>query len=324
MSLIEVRELTKHFPVRKGFLSRDHRVVHAVDGVNLDIQKKETVALVGESGCGKTTLGRLILRLIEPTSGSIRLEGDEITRLNQQQMRPIRPKMQMIFQDPTASLNPRKTIRQILGDPLLVHKRCSKDELEARAMELLEMVQLTPPVMYLDRYPHEFSGGQRQRIVCARAIALWPTFVFADEPVASLDVSVRAEILKLMQAIQDRLSISYLFVTHDLSVVRSISHRVAIMYLGQIVERAGTKQLYEDPKHPYTNAILSATPIPNPQKARMKQRIILKGDLPSPITPPSGCRFHTRCPHAKPICAREQPQTVEVELGHTVACWLYS
>jgi peptide/nickel transport system ATP-binding protein len=323
MRLIEVREITKHFPVRKGFLSRDHRVVHAVDGVNLDIQKKETVALVGESGCGKTTLGRLILRLIEPTSGTIRLEGDEITRLNQQQMRPIRPKMQMIFQDPTASLNPRKTIRQILGDPLLVHKRCSKDELEARAMELLEMVQLTPPAMYLDRYPHEFSGGQRQRIVCARAIALWPTFVFADEPVASLDVSVRAEILKLMQAIQDRLSISYLFVTHDLSVVRSISHRVAIMYLGQIVERAGTKQLYEDPKHPYTNAILSATPIPNPQKARMKQRIILKGDLPSPITPPSGCRFHTRCPQAKAICAREQPQTVEVEPGHTVACWLY-
>jgi oligopeptide/dipeptide ABC transporter ATP-binding protein len=232
--------------------------------------------------------------------------------------------MQMIFQDPTASLNPRKTIRQILGDPLLVHKRCSKDELEIRAMELLDMVQLIPPEMYLDRHPHEFSGGQRQRIVFARAIALWPTFIFADEPVASLDVSVRAEILTLMQELQNRLSISYLFVTHDLSVVRSISHRVAIMYLGQIVERAATNQLYEDPKHPYTHAILSATPIPNPQRARMKQRILLKGDLPSPITPPSGCRFHTRCPHAMSICAQEQPDTIEVDPGHTVACWLYT
>jgi oligopeptide/dipeptide ABC transporter ATP-binding protein len=324
MSFIEVRDITKHFPVRKGILSRDQRVVHAVDEVNMDIHKEETVALVGESGCGKTTLGRLILRLLEPTSGTIHLEGQEITRLNQQQIRHIRPKMQMIFQDPTASLNPRKTIRQILGDPLLVHKRCSKDELELRAMELLDMVQLTPPDMYLDRYPHEFSGGQRQRIVFARAIALSPTFIFADEPVASLDVSVRAEILRLMQELQDRLSISYLFVTHDLSVVRSISHRVAIMYLGQIVERAATNQLFENPKHPYTLAILSATPIPNPQRARMKRRIILTGDLPSPISPPSGCRFHTRCPHTKPICSQEQPQNIEVDAGHTVACWLYS
>ncbi|MFB0522594.1 MAG: ABC transporter ATP-binding protein [Candidatus Bathyarchaeia archaeon] len=324
MSLIEVREITKHFPVRKGFLSRDQRVVHAVDAVDMNIHAEETLALVGESGCGKTTLGRLVLRLIEPTSGTIRLEGEEITSFNHRQMQSIRPKMQMIFQDPTASLNPRKTIRQILSDPLLVHERCDKDELEERATELLEMVQLTPPSMYLNRYPHEFSGGQRQRIVIARAIALWPRFIFADEPVASLDVSVRGGILKLMQALQDRLSISYLFVTHDLSVVRSISHRVAIMYLGQIVERAETNRLFEAPKHPYTNAILSATPIPNPQRARMRSRIILQGDLPSPINPPAGCRFHTRCPQAKHVCAQEQPPTVETETGHTVACWLYA
>lgn len=324
MSLIQVRNLTKHFPVRKGFLSRDQQVVHAVDAVDINVRGNETLALVGESGCGKTTLGRLILRLIEPTSGTIYLDGEDITHFTRQQMRNIRTKMQMIFQDPTASLNPRKTIHQILGDPLIAHHRCDKPEMTKHVMELLDMVQLTPPSLYINRYPHEFSGGQRQRIVIARAIALWPKFIFADEPVASLDVSVRAEVLNLLRALQQRLNISYLFVTHDLSVVRSISHRVAIMYLGQIVERSETSQLYEDPRHPYTQAILSATPIPNPRRARIRSRIILPGDLPSAITPPSGCRFHTRCPKAQHHCQKDAPPNIQINPHHSVACWLYA
>lgn len=323
MSLVEARGLTKHFPLRSGFFAKDRRVVRAVDGVDLTIRDGETLGLVGESGCGKTTLGRLLLRLTEPTSGSIIFEGTDIS--GSKTIGPeIRRRMQMIFQDPMASLNPRKTVLEIVSLPLRIHGLAEQDELEEKVMELLEKVELTPPSLYVDRYPHEFSGGQRQRIVIARAIASGPRFIVADEPVSSLDLSVRAQILNLMRGLSEALGVTYLFISHDLSVVRSMCQRVAVMYLGKVVELAPVEELYGSPLHPYTKAILSATPVPNPHKSRSRHIVLLGGDPPSPVSPPSGCRFHPRCPfytsQPHPRCASQEPPLATTGEGHLVAC----
>jgi oligopeptide/dipeptide ABC transporter ATP-binding protein len=320
-TLIEVKGLKKYFPVETGLLSfrKEKKALHAVDGINFNIQDKETLGLVGESGCGKTTTGKLMLRLLEPTAGTVRFKGIDIFQLRKEELRRLRREMQIIFQDPASCLNPRKTVRQILSDPFLIHKTIKKDEVESRLMKLLDMVGLSPPNLYIERYPHEFSGGQRQRIGIARAIALNPKFIVADEPVSSLDVSIRAQILTLIKEIR-KLGIAYLFITHDLAVVRSIADRVAVMYLGKIVELSEVKELYETPLHPYTRALLSATPVPQPEKASNRERIILKGDMPSPINPPNGCRFHTRCPLAKSNCGEIEPDYVEIKKGHFVAC----
>jgi oligopeptide/dipeptide ABC transporter ATP-binding protein len=318
-AFIEIRNLTKHFPVSKGFLTKARDFVHAVDDVNLDITRKRTLGLVGESGCGKTTLGKLCLALLEPTSGTVSLEGRNIFKLRGRDLRELRQRAQIIFQDPFASLNPRKRLRQILSKPYVIHHIISKDEIENRVLELLEDVGLEPPNLYIDRYPHELSGGQRQRVGIARAISLNPEFIVADEPVASLDISVRAQILLLIKALKDKIGLTLLFITHDLSVVRSIANEVAVMYLGKVVELAEVKELYDNPLHPYTKALLLATPVPNPKRARIKKRILLKGDVPSPINPPTGCRFRTRCPQAKSVCATIEPD-LEARNGHLVSC----
>lgn len=322
--LVEASELKKHFPVRRRFLEKGgKKFVHAVDGVNFNIEEGETLALVGESGCGKTTTGKMILRLIEPTEGSVNFMNREIFTLDHSDMLKLRRHMQMIFQDPFASLNPRKTAGQIISKPFTVHEpHLSRGEIEDKIAELLNLVGLSPPEIFKDRYPHEFSGGQRQRIGIARAIALHPKFIVADEPVSALDVSVRAQILNLLKEIQKMLNLTYLFITHDLSVVRSISNRVAVMYLGEIVESAEVKELYDNPLHPYTKAIFAATPIPDPKSSRSRKRIILKGDVPSPLDPPPGCRFHTRCWLAQPRCRKIGPEYRMVRKEHYVACHL--
>lgn len=320
MQLLKVENLVKHFPIRAGLLQREVGAIHAVDGISFDIYKGETFGLVGESGCGKSTAGRTILRLYEPTSGEISFDGISLEKLSGAELRNIRTRMQMIFQDPYASLNPRMSIREIISEAAVDHKKISWKESEDFAVRLLEMVNLNP--MYVRRYPHEFSGGQRQRIGIARAIAINPDFIICDEPISALDVSVQAQIINLLETLQDQLGITYLFIAHDLAMVRHTSDRVAVMYLGKIVELAGCDELFDHPFHPYTRALLSA--VPNRNAGARKQRILMSGDVPSPAHPPSGCRFHTRCPFGMKQCSVEEPQWREVSSGHFVACHLKS
>jgi oligopeptide transport system ATP-binding protein len=317
--LLQVTDLVKHFPIKSGILiDREVARVRAVDGVSLTLNEGETLGLVGESGCGKSTLGRAILQLTEPTSGSVRFAGEELVGRSRRELRPLRRQMQMIFQDPFASLNPRKRVGQIVGDPLELHKLARGAELKRRVQELLERVGLQAE--HYNRYPHEFSGGQRQRIGIARALALQPKLIVADEPVSALDVSVQAQIINLLEELQDEFGLAYLFVAHDLGVVRHVSDRVAVMYLGKIVESSGADALYEKPIHPYSNALLSAVPIPDPKRNAARERLVLEGDVPSPIDPPPGCSFHTRCPWATDVCKTDEPALVEYDSGHAAAC----
>jgi len=316
--VLEVSDLKKHFPVKKGLLSRTVGNVHAVDGISFSINEGETLGLVGESGCGKSTVGRTVLRLIEPTAGEIRISGTDVTRLDKKEMRPHRREMQIIFQDPFSSLNPRMSAGDIVGELLQVHDIAAGKEKEERVAALFERVGLRKAQM--QSFPHEFSGGQRQRIGIARALALNPKLIIGDEPVSALDVSIQAQVINLLMDLQEEFKLSYLFIAHDLAVVEHISHRIAVMYLGRIVEYADKKTLFTDPKHPYTEALLSAVPIPNPRIKREKR--ILQGDVPSPVNRPSGCHFHTRCPYAEERCRVEEPLLKQIAPGHTVACHL--
>ncbi len=318
--LIEVTDLKKHFPIVRGLFSKLVGQVRAVDGVSFQIKKGETLGLVGESGCGKSTVGRTMMKLLEPTGGSIRVRGTDITELTGQEMMPYRQQMQMIFQDPYASLNPRMTAGDIVGEPLIIHNVANRTERRDRVSWLFQRVGLRPDQMYL--YAHEFSGGQRQRLGIARALALNPQLIVGDEPVSALDVSIQAQIINLLMDLQDEFELSYLFVAHDLAVVEHISHRVAVMYLGRIVEMTDKTSLFEMPLHPYTEALLSAVPIPK-AGARSRKRMILTGDVPSPINPPTGCHFHTRCPYAVARCREEVPVLREVAQGHLVSCHLH-
>jgi oligopeptide transport system ATP-binding protein len=315
--LLEARKLVKHFPIRGGVFMKQTGSVKAVDGVSLSIQEGETVGLVGESGCGKTTFGRTILRLEEPTSGEVLFQREDILACSKNRMQTLRREMQIIFQDPFSSLNPRKTVSQIVGEPLRVHGVKRRRERDDRVLELLEVVGLRRE--HMRRYPHQFSGGQRQRIGVARALALRPKLVVCDEAVSALDVSIRAQVINLLKDLQQDFGLTYLFISHDLSVVEHVSDRVAVMYLGKIVEIAPSKVLYREPLHPYTQALLSAVPIPDPSLQR-PGRIILKGDVPSPIDPPSGCRFHPRCLYAEAICSEIEPELREVRSAHRTAC----
>lgn len=317
--LLEVTDLVKHFPVKSGVLvDREVARVRAVDGVSFVLRDGETLGLVGESGCGKSTVCRAVMQLLTPTSGSVRFAGRELVGRSAREMRPLRREIQMIFQDPYASLNPRKRVGQIVGEPLELHGVARGADLKRRVQELLERVGLQAE--HYNRYPHEFSGGQRQRIGIARAIGLRPRLIIADEPVSALDVSVQAQIINLLDDLQREFSLAYLFVAHDLGVVRHVSNRVAVMYLGRIVEQADADALYSHPKHPYTAALLSAVPIPDPRKNAGRQRITLEGDVPSPIDPPPGCHFHTRCPKATDICRSTEPVLRELGPRHAVAC----
>ena len=313
-----MRDLKKHFPITRGLFSRIQGHVRAVDGVSFDLHRGETLGLVGESGCGKTTTGRSILRLIEPTSGEVEFDGQNVLSLKSGRLRALRRRMQIIFQDPYSSLNPRMTVGGMLGEALKIHKLAQGPDRGKRIDELLETVGLSPD--HAHRYPHEFSGGQRQRIGIARALAVNPDFIVADEPVSALDVSIQAQIVNLLQELQSRLSLAYLFIAHDLSVIKHISDRVAVMYLGRIVEITTSERLYASPQHPYTQALMSAVPIPQP--GRKKKRTILEGDVPSPSNIPTGCPFHPRCPEREDACTRIVPDLIPIEDGHSVACLL--
>ena len=317
--LLEVTDLVVHFPIKSGIIvDREVARVHAVDGVSFTLHEGETLGLVGESGCGKSTLCRAILQLVQPTSGSVRFDGQELVGRSRRDLRPLRREMQMIFQDPFASLNPRKRVGQIVGDPLELHGLASGAELKRRVQELLDRVGLQAE--HYNRYPHEFSGGQRQRIGIARALALQPKLIIADEPVSALDVSVQAQIINLLEELQDEFGLSYLFVAHDLGVVRHVSDRVAVMYLGKIVELGPALDVIERPRHPYTRALVSAIPTPDPDVERSRQRIVLPGDPPSPLNPPAGCAFHPRCPYAIAACSAAVPPLEPVGDHHEVAC----
>jgi len=320
MSLLEVRDLKKHFPIRTGVFKRTTGHVYAVDGVSFNVEKGETMGLVGESGGGKSTVGRTVLRLTEATGGGVTFEGIDVMKASRSQMIALRKDMQIVFQDPYASLNPRMRIRDIVGEGLRIHDVGTEAERKKRVAELLETVGLTAE--HGERYPHEFSGGQRQRIGIARALALEPEFIVCDEPIAALDVSIQAQVVNLLEDLQDKLGLTYLFISHDLSMVRHIADRVAVMYLGKVVELAARDALYSDPKHPYTKALLSAVPIPNPAVEAHRSRIILTGDVPSPANPPSGCRFCTRCPAAVEKCHAVEPEWRKLNGGRHVACHL--
>ena len=318
-ALLHAEGVRKYFPIKKGVIIQ-HEIarVHAVDDVSFDIRAGETLGLVGESGCGKSTLGRCIVRLYELTDGKIEFEGRDISHLSRRELRPVRREMQMVFQDPYASLNPRKRVGSIISDPLRIHGLGDGKEVRARVQELLELVGLSPE--HYNRYPHEFSGGQRQRIGVARALALRPKLVVADEPVSALDVSIQAQVINLLDDLQDELSLTYMFIAHDLGVVRHVSDRIAVMYLGKIVEISPAEELYQRPVHPYTEALLSAVPVPDPDLSAKRERIVLEGDVPSPISPPTGCRFHPRCRYATEVCATEEPPLVAHGTGHFAAC----
>ncbi|HTE79890.1 MAG TPA: dipeptide ABC transporter ATP-binding protein [Reyranella sp.] len=316
-ALLEVEGLTKHFPVKSGVFGRTSAHVRAVDGVDFHVEEGETLAVVGESGCGKSTVGRLVLRLIEPSAGKVRFEGDDLLALDADQMRARRRRLQVIFQDPYASLNPRMTVGAMLGEPLYLHHLVGDEaQRRARVGELLELVGLRPE--HARRYPHEFSGGQRQRLAIARALAVEPRLIVADEPVSALDVSIQAQVINLMRSLQQRFGLAYIFISHDLAVVKHIADRIAVMYLGKIVETATTDELFRNPRHPYTRALLSAVPLPDPTAVR--ERALLEGDIPSAMNPPSGCRFHTRCPFVRESCRSDVPVLADDGTGHATAC----
>lgn len=316
--LLKVDDLVMHFPIYRGVIRRQVGAVHAVDGISFEIHKGETLGLVGESGCGKSTTGRAILQLYKPTSGNVYFQDKNLVKLKPEAMRMMRREMQMIFQDPYASLNPRMTVRDIVGEPLMAFGEATGKQIDERVADLLDLVKLNPD--FSNRYPHEFSGGQRQRIGVARALALEPAFIVCDEPISALDVSIQAQVVNLLEELQEKFNLTYLFIAHDLSMVRHISSRVAVMYLGILVELADRNELYRNPLHPYTQALLSAIPVADPEFNEKRHRIILEGDVPSPVNPPSGCRFRTRCPIADTICAEKKPEWREVQPNHFAAC----